>query len=462
MPSLNLTASRTLFAFGQLGSFWNSLFAQPLMARKLLTLTDKGQCLATLANGIENLAGDSEWETVRNKRILFSPESVVQTGEILYDTPLGDVPVYGTPSSYQEVYNGGTVQYWMLPVQNGIIPLSIQTGVRKLMVGIDFFIAKDQYIFFRVDPRLFQDGNNYTVVTGRRRRRSYLDCAIGIATHGRPIKVAQYCRNYQTPKYFIRALAEIAGLACLEWEQKLIAMTETGLAVVYTFELETFRVEYPHDRLAVGQTYPANYVIGDAIRVDQCGGRLTDWWRATDWQGGISLDPLVNQKGLRLLDANVPAIAVSQDPNEKLHVRFPLSDDSAQDDLYWAEVHARETQQGYYLNDIVGLTSVGESMIVNPLDIFFQAVLNPRVTVLTIKSSQITNLYSLLRFIAQESPLGSLMLVLEYGPGLSDAFSLTGNETAMISQQKLEQCTEHFSLDNGVDFARIKPETPIQ
>ena len=123
----------------------------------------------------------------------------------------------------------------------------------------------------------------------------------------------------------------------------------------------------------------------------------------------------------------------------------------------------RESLQGLYLNDLIGLKAVGDKIMVNPLDVLFPAVLNPRVMVLTIQLSAIPNVSRLYKFIQEEAPLGCLMLVLIYGPNLTDEFTLPPTESITFGSYALGSAVEQVGINQlGVDFVRLKRETAIQ
>ena len=476
------------------------MFGQKQRAKRLVRVTDSGQGLNIIEDAMQNLAGDTAPRIVQNQYVTFDPRQVMDASEILYDS---NGLLYGTWQQYPDVYNGGTVRYWILPITPGaVIPFCIQAAARKLVVGIDFFVVKDQFLLFRVDPRILFDGSSYLIVTGRQARRSLLEYPLGVHVKGRIQPVVNYCRNNQTPAALQAALVEIAGIASLPSTQKLLAINVVDATeTIYTFSTDVIRVTYAHPLLTVGQTYQAGYIIGGAIQVVAGSGHsTTDWWREVDWQGGISLDPLMAFKGLRLPDQLVWAYAAGVDPNGNVHTRIPLSADFWAEKAYWDGVALKETNQGYYLNSVVGITPTAnhygdfstmvtnyeaintlnaeeglpqispntnnllDKRLVNPLDTFFQAILSSRALIITVDLSMVSNAQGLFNFISREVPFGAATILLCYLPSISEAnysLQLCG-DSVLLSTMGVEMVPaspDQFSIGAGSgcrDWVRLQ------
>lgn len=461
----NLTATRHIAAFGDTGDFWASGFGDKFRSRRLVALTSHNHVWQRVEEGMRNLAGDSDYEIVRDEVITFDPSEVLMTGDIFYDDA-------GITYDGGLNYDSSQTRYWVLPVQNGIVPFCIQTFLRKLLVGIDFFVIDDKKLVFKVDPRVYGDGTTYVVACGRRRRRNLLDHATGVTSNHKVSRVVNYCRNSQTPKAFELALAEIGGLEILDAPQQLVDINVTTQEVIYTFTSEVHRVAYSHDLSVMqkGKFYPADYVIGEAIRVyhktDQ-----TAWWRPIPFGAGLSLDPIMDQKGLFLVNDYVTAVAASADSNGKLHVRFPMSIDSTVDDAYWESVRLREIESGDYINDTLGLTSVGERKILHPFEVMFGA-LRSKVIVVTVQQDAVRNQVELFHFIRREAPAGCVMLVIGRIANLPSTtlnlgtipdtlqIVLNADDTYALSGQK--NTYDMNGAGKRVDFIRIKHETLVK
>lgn len=468
-----------------LGSFWNSTFGQIQRAKRLVTLTGKRQGLSMIENAMQNLAGDTAPIIVENQWVSFNPNDVQDAGEVLYDS---NSIFYGTWTHYPDILNGGSVRYWLLPITPGaVIPFCIQAVGYKLLVGVDFFVVKDQFILFRIDPRTLFNGSSYLIVCGRVKRKSLLEYPLGIHVEGKVGPVVQYCRNSQTPGMLQKALVEIAGVGALPSTQTLISVQVIGCDTIYTFSTDVIRVSYPHTLLTVGQTYPEGYVIGNAIQVLSGSNSQKAWWRSVNWQGGLSLDPLLSFKGLQLPDSLVWAYVSGVDsPSGQAHVRMPLSNNFWTEKPYWDEVATKETTQGYYLNGVVGITpTIGhfsdfanlvseyetlnavagqtgapqlspntntliDRRLVNPLDVFFEAILSSRALVITVDLSMVLNTGALFKFIQDQIPLGVTLVLFCYYPTFDEStYSLqTGSDSVAIDLTFTVETVPSPSPDN--------------
>jgi len=577
----NVRSTRVGLTFARLGTFWTNVFKDKKQVRRLINMVHQTPALQSFEATSNNLGGvRDEKDRIANVVVSYDKRDVVQGGDQFFDD---DRLLYGTLEDYPGVYGGGNTKFWILPITN-YVPFAIQAPTRRLLVGIDFFIYKDRWIFFRNNPELTFEGERFLIVSGRRRQPWLLEYATRTSPPDTMQHVVEYARNNQSPGAFELALASVAGMRVLNFDQHLLVVQEEGTTTTYTFEKEIVRVTYPHTPLEVGKLYNKNHIIGDGVRVYPGGPTSPAWWRAVDWRGGLSLDPIVDFKGLFLKDEDVTAYAAGTDPGSvegsKVHGRMDLTGNSDLEKPYWDKVSARETDQGYYLNSVLRLlteqqalsvrieepgsgysvddlivlaggtfatpitlkvTSVNggaitgvsiyaagaytvtpedpvaqasgagtdatfsilweyvadpyaalvEQMVltntvntllhypreqlnprrlpytklVNPIDIFFLAVLNPRCVVITLDQSVIPadRQAELFRYLARELPLGVLSIVFCYAPGLpEDTFSLA-DSTELVSivdfdAADLHAPEESFDLGGSIDFVTITQE----
>jgi hypothetical protein len=190
--------------------------------------------------------------------------------------------------------------------------------------------------------------------------------------------VLSYYKHHQTPAYFKLVLAAIGGLQILRTSQKLIEIVVKGQTTHYIFESDTLHVDYEHEALVVGSTYPANFVIGNGVEVFYSDGSDKAWWRQVDWRGGLSLDPLINIRGMNLLDKETVAYVAGQDAGSvdgsKVHARIKLGGDFEEEKRYWESVAAREKASGIYLNRLLKLSEEVDSGDPTVLDTFQKLV----------------------------------------------------------------------------------------
>lgn len=499
-----ILATHTGQVFGRIGSFWYNTFGQPAKARKMVNLSHQFPGVWRMLAASNNLAGSSKGpERVVNHLENYKADEVMHGGDVFYDHG----SKYGDTTSWPDVYNGGNVPFWILPVKT-VVPYAIQTPQRKLLAGIDFFVHKDEFILFRQNPAELFENQNYLITHGRRPYLSLLARSAHAHTKGPVNEVVRYVRSDQTLLQFRRALCQLAGLAVLPTEQLLVQKTVNALETIYTFTDDVLRVDYPHVPLMAGRLYPAGTVIGPGIQVFH-GNEWPQWWRAVDWKGGISLDPLLSTKGLFLFDFDVPAYGIGQDDVEDvdtIHARFPVSGSYWRDKEFWTDAAARETKQGTYLNQAVGvkqaatvealtdletylaeeqrknkqtrpdilnpfLAGLPGSVPINPLDVMFTAAFQPRAMVVTIDMRVVKRPEAVFRFLAEESPIGATMIVLAYGPRVTrEDLNLNLNNVSKPHLVRVgeglvpitQETPPTFALNRDgkrVDFVTIKQET---
>lgn len=579
----NVRSSRVGLTFAQLGTFWTQTFRDSRQIRRLVATMHQTSALTEFESTANNLAGvPAEKDAVSNLVVRYNKSDVFRTGDKFYDDPRLN---YGTEQSYPGVYDGGNTEYWVMPVKQ-VIPLAIQAKGRRLVVGIDFFVHLDKWLFFRDNPAVLFDNEQFLCLTGRHVRTPWLlEYPIQAAPADTTRYVVDYARLCQSPRCLELALASVAGLKILSAEQKLVSKVTEFTHTVYTFEQEVLRVDYEHPALVVGETYPKDFIIGDAIKVYPGGPTNPAWWRAIDWRGGLSTEPIIDFRGLFLKDEDVTAYAAGTESDSvagsKVHARMDLTGNDAELP-YWDEVARRETAQGFFLNTVLGLltdqqvrsariedpgtgyavddtitllggtytiqailrvTAVDSGVItavevenfgaytvtpenpvlqgttsgsgvgaeftilweysddpyaalveemttvnqintalnlpheqlnprrlphtklVNPIDIFFLAVLNPRCLVITIDQAVVKNQEELFRYLSRELPIGVLSIIFAYAPRLpEEIFGLEDSEEEVeiteFNADDQQTPSEEFSLSGSEEFVSIVAEEP--
>lgn len=496
-----------------IGSFWSTLFANPKQVQLLLELVQTSRSQTLLQAAVNDLAGNYEASRqVAHVAVKFDSKAVIQTGMQLYDDPDKQMD-YRTLQDYELIYNFFRIPYWVLPIQ-GVIPDSIQSSAGKLLIGVDFFILKDEYIFFRQDPRVIFPNCKYLVNSGRiKDYHSFISYLLKVQVKENSDYVVQYYRRFQTPKYLGLAMAAVGGLGILRTSEKLQAIQTNLSTTVYMFETQVVRVNYPHTPLVVGTTYPDNYIIGEGIQIFQNSETDSDWWRQVDWRGGLALDPILQDfRGLALIDRDTVAYTAGQDvgsvAGSKVHARVKLSDNFFAEEPYWQYVAARETSEGLYLNALLGLpedtgvanpsvmdtfaklrkavdaaniinTQIGlptedpdvgalpNSVRVNALDLFFRAVLSDAGFVVLFDISAIPDPLAVFNFLSREMLIGGTPVVFAYGPDLPIEIMQVGGNIAVtdsvtISVATVLSLSEVVNLTGQtVDKAFITPQRPI-
>jgi len=353
----NVRSTRVGLTFARLGTFWTHTFKDKAQVRRLVNLVHQTTALQQFESTANNLAGISgEKDRVANVVVSYDKRDIIQAGDKFYN----DVGLtYGDLQNYQLVYGGGDTQFWALPIKT-FIPFIIQSRTRRLIIGIDFFVLKDEWILFRSNPVDLFGNEWFLIQNGKRKNQGWLlERAVGAAPADTIDHVVNYARNDQSPRALELALASVAGLKILKTDERLLIARPDGPVTTYTFENETIRVGYPHERLEVGKLYRKDHIIGTGVKVYPGGPTNPAWWRAIDWRGGLSLDPIIDFKGLFLKDEDVTAYASGTDADSvagsKVHARLDLTGNWDLEHVYWDRVAARETNQGFFLNTVLSL-----------------------------------------------------------------------------------------------------------
>lgn len=486
-----------------LGSFWTSVFSDREQVAQLLGLSQKTAATQMIRSMINNMAGNSKAAAmVENMEVSFRDKDVVPTGMQLVDDP--DLTIsFEDITAPQASFNLFRINYFVLPV-GSVIPFSIEAVTGKLAIGVDFFVVQNQFIFFRQDPRILFPSRIYSVSSGRLvKPTTAVSFLAKIPIWENTNYVVNYLRNKQTPKTFQMALAVAGELQILRKAQKLLAAVQTIWGTIYTFENETLRVKYDHTPLVPGNQYPADYIVGDGVRVVSQTTGQQGWWRSVDWQGGISLDPILNDfRGLSLLNATTVAYSAGSDPGSvngsKLHSRLSLTDNFFLEEPYWNYVGDRETSMGIYLNSLLKLpedtpgentfanlvagsiqanilnaqiglppeqpdvASLPNSKLVNAMDVFFQALLADTAFAVVLDHNQIQNVPQLYAFLAREMMIGGVPIIFDAGPdlqvdnaGIGDSLGLT---VIAVPYNELD-LLENTTIDPGIEqvFLRALP-----
>ena len=497
-----------------MGSFWNSVFKDQSQVRVLLDSVLRTQVIGNFFSAIYNFAGDARSASlVRHVEVSFKFNKIIETGTQIYGDPEREA-VFGENTDAKTVYGLYQMRYWALPLKD-IIPFSIQTKTRQWIIGSDFLIHRKRYIYFREDPRKAFPDSRYLVVRGRRTNyRSYVSFFTQVDVPENEDLIVKYFRTSQTPKYFKLAICVVAGMGIIRKGGMLRAKTVCASGdVIYAFDEEMVRVCYPHEHLIENQEYQPLTIIGDMIQVFQAETKPSFWWRQIDWRGGMALDPILSGfRNLFLPDAETVAYTAGQDDGSvagnKVHARLRLTDDFQQEKPYWDYVQARETETGYYLNNVIGLSEEADSGLddvndtfekllrhteeanllnqfmgfdleqpqfesmphikwVNALDVFFQALLGLTSFVIVIDQNKLKRQKETFSFIARELSAGGTPIIMGLVSGLVDDTDLLDRdlvvkETVVITILAPVDVHDSVNLDIVIrDRVFIRQETAL-
>lgn len=492
-----------------LGSFWFSVFRETDKVRALVALSRLSSSLGDFMSRVHSLAGlHTQGKLKHHVGIRFSPHNVFETGTAFYEEDNGIE--YTSKFGEGIIYGHYRINYFGMRLK-GITPMVIQARGRKLVLGIDFFIQADRFILFRDDPRILFPDLIYHVTLGiDRNYRSLNNFLTNVQITDYEDMVIRYYRQSQTPKSYTLALAAVGGMQILRKEQKLLEVIPDEPCVRYIFENETLFVDYPHDLLEAGQTYPKDYIIGDGVQVFHEDGTDRAWWRQVDWRGGLSMDVMVQLRGMNLLDQETVAYAAGQDTGSvdgsKVHTRVNLSGDWQQEKAYWEDVASKETLTGHYLNNLLSLPNevdggnpneldtydkmieayeeanelnrilglpeeapdvraLPTSKLVNALDVFFQAVLGFKGFVVVIRQDKLKNPSGVMEFLRREMLVGCTPIIFGHGPFVEETVEFGGQVIShdfVVFRSLVPQAfTETIHVGSiATDFVTLRPEIP--
>lgn len=502
--------------FQTLGSFWTTVFKDRDKVRVLLETNLRTNLLGQFNQAVQNYGGNPKLSALtRHVFVPFEQNDIIETGMQVYDMYAPQFN-FGDFTDAPTTYGDYRIRYWALPLKD-VLPVAIQARDRQLLVGMDFFIQADRYIFFRQDPRILFPPGSYLVVRGyERANRPYISFFTQTETPGYDDLVTQYFRRLQTPQYFRLALASVAGLGIIRRGGELLSITETYNntgEVIYCFPTESVRVNYTHERLVVGQEYSPLTLIGNVIQVAQADRKQNAWWRQINWRGGLTLDPLIpGVRSLPLPDVWTTAYNAGQDSGSvdgsKVHAQLRLSNDFYTEKVYWDQVRIDETRSGFYLNNVIGLGNetpdadpttpdtyeklleitqeandlnfqlgipqeqpdVGalpQTKRVNALDTFFQAVLGDVGMVIAFDQNQMVKQKEVFDFLSREMPVGGCPIIIGFVHDVIDDYDsfgsvITVEEVVSTSSDILVQVTEDVpgSYFEGESVTAI-PQAPI-
>ena len=308
---------------------------------------------------------------------------------------------------------------WVLPIDADIRPIRIIDSNGHAYLSGSVFDTKRGFLVFRQDPAtLFPDRVAQLQAYVQYPYHPF-EYPLGCVNLFPQDNVYQYLRNSQTIESFKRALANVAGLAVIPKDSELIGV----YGDIYVFTDYTLHIPYDHTPLSPG-LYSEGTVIGDL----QIHGGSGSWWPLLNWDSGLVLGSSLGMSGLTLPYEQRAARVTSQGSGG-LHVRISLDGDSAVQDLFWDVMHNAEERTGIYLNDVLGMSEVGEEISVNPLEVFMSIYGRQllRVDVGSLESDVIRNLKD---FIVNNKPVGSLVILHE---GSSSEMVYTGlwDDTAL-------------------------------
>jgi len=302
---------------------------------------------------------------------------------------------------------------WLVQTPSGWGAGAIVSRDGKIMIrGIDYF-GGNGIVRTRHHPDQLFSGYLYGL--GVSTPNPYLLDFIYPADQAGPA-LHRFVRQLQTPIVFEAAAAQQAGLVVAEQDTLVIdRVRHPDGSYTYVHEKGTWRVRYRHNPLPIGHLVPQYGNVGDHIRVLH-GRAGTVWWRAVDWTGGLDLSQLAPVRDVFAKDQPVRVEVVGQDPDTGKHlVEFWLDGPEDQVALYWHTVRTGERLTGVWMSDLLGLTDPDQVLWINPLEFFFDKLLDSHmvVVVMYLKHVDERARQRALAFLKQHRLSGGTMYLME-------------------------------------------------
>lgn len=320
------------------------------------------------------------------------------------------IPSVETPSTDPTVLQNA----WEVAIPYGVYPETIFVEGEILTAGIDFKVFQGA-IQFQENPHSMFPDRKIHVLQGRQTLTNPLNHALNLEEFsGDAAPITRYFREVTNAQSLQLAVAAASGMVVLPQDGHLLDYRSECGRTVYMFDWGVITVPYSHDTLTVGEWYEKNTIVGDLITVHAPTGN-DGWFTNVDWgDTGLKLDRLCPFKGLTAPNSSVKFWAYAQTGGD-LHVRAQLLGDADVQDRYWAHVKAGELASGHFINDILGLASLNDSVQLNPIEFYFRNFLADKLMVVELRTHNIEGPIHqrALSFLTEHRIIGSLITIIE-------------------------------------------------
>lgn len=225
--------------------------------------------------------------TIEELTTLVYPEAQdkivsIETGEFLL------FPVGNIQTDWFEFYSLEPI--YAISIGAGFIPTVIRAATGFLTCGNDFEYHSG-VLYFREDPFLLFTDKRITCVAAYRINENPFCYPQSVDTTPVTGKhISEYLREGQSAKLLERALYEVAGLKILDKDFTVRYHEETSEGTLYGSDDDLLLIDYPHERLVLGNKYLKNTTIGHSIRVLCHRTAGEHWWSQVTNVEGVSLD----------------------------------------------------------------------------------------------------------------------------------------------------------------------------
>lgn len=297
--------------------------------------------------------------------------------------------------------------------------VAIRLPGRNLVRGVDFWHRPDGLLIFREHPAVLFPSREICCINATAPPKfsifSYpcgldADVAATAAAH-----VLRYAKRAPSMLNFRNAIAAAAGVTVVESDCQVLAahpLPEGGR--VYETSAGPLRANYPHQPLGLGDLIDAGSIIGEELVQVYHGERTSRWHRRADWTNGLPLDSVCPVKGLTIPDAE-NRVYVTDDAGNVPLVRFRV--DGAELDVakFFQHLDHVSSVSGQGLADVLSLSSEGDSVIVNLLDLFFDQWLGECSAVVQLRLKSCSALFRAraLEFASRVRPADVNLIILD-------------------------------------------------
>jgi hypothetical protein len=405
------------------GSFWTNHAQKQEQAKveSVISLVLNN----TLLKDIEAIGrglGTLEDQLVRSEVYTYNFEDAFMTFSSPGSTPVpyiaGDIVVA------QESFH---VVKWTL---DDVTPTAIRTQNGDVLgLNIDYWYS-DGYLWFTVPSEELFLENSFIIESGVKNVPSWYAYLLRTKTPYKNTDLIEYFYKGQRDLRGLElATHVVAGMPILRQAGTVVLINDIGEGSRYFMDTgEVLDVPFSHDKFTVGEFLRENTVVRKGgVEFIMPDPENPLWYRATNWEYGLSLQGLTIFEGLVVPDKLMPAYSVGEDPGSlnasKLHARMVLVGHWDTQEEYWETVSKAETESGYYINSIVGLEPENQysnytidsplapggllpcilgfpnTELVNPLEVYFEAILKDKTFIVVIDETKVDNKQEIIDFI---------------------------------------------------------------
>lgn len=288
-----------------------------------------------------------------------------------------------------------------VPVKSGYEHHFLVSDKLVLVAGVGF-TSGDSYLEFDRHPSILFPNRKILSFYRTRGPSDPRDSWYNTPNCGREVTfVLEAARGVCSSSTLQAAVAAAGGVPVVCDDTAVVAVDQ---GVVYLANGQHF--PDTDEGLQVGQELKKGFVAGN-VRVISS-SRKPYWWRkAGSWtEGGLLLNQLMAAGDPFSGPLVAPDRMVNAWVEGGSHVRFELDGTEADKNIFFDNLHAKETAAGKYLNTGLGLDPSGKKSLINPVDVLFRFVFGFKSTILVLDPEKTPRFLEALHFFRENLPLG--------------------------------------------------------